>query len=124
MLEEIVVGYDGSEAAKRALDRAAVLTGYGSRLTVVTVASKPGYSERSRRLLDEAADLLLAQRVFARPVERVGGNVAEELIAAARELGADLLVVGTRKTALQRLALGSVSSAVVRRAPCDVLVTH
>jgi len=39
--EKIVVGYDGSDSAKRALDRAAGLTGTGSLLTVVIVAPSP-----------------------------------------------------------------------------------
>jgi nucleotide-binding universal stress UspA family protein len=123
MMERIVVGYDGSEPAKRALDRAAFLTGYGSRLAVVTIASSSGDVEKSSRLLDEASDRLLVQRVFARPIERVG-NVAEELIATVEELDADLLIVGTGKNARQRLPMGSISSTVVQSAPCDVLVTR
>jgi nucleotide-binding universal stress UspA family protein len=121
--QKIVVGYDGSESAKRALDRAAGLTGYGSLLTVVTVASSPSELEQSSHLLAEATDRLLVQRVFARPLERVG-NVADELIATVRELDADLLILGNGKNALQRLLLGSVSSTLVHRAPCDVLVTR
>jgi nucleotide-binding universal stress UspA family protein len=35
--KRILVAYDGSEAAQRALDRAAELAGYGSTVTVVTV---------------------------------------------------------------------------------------
>jgi len=38
----ILVGYDDSDAARRALDRAADLAGYGSRLTVVSVAQDEG----------------------------------------------------------------------------------
>jgi nucleotide-binding universal stress UspA family protein len=34
----ILVGYDGSEPAQRALDRAAELAGYGTTVTVVSVA--------------------------------------------------------------------------------------
>jgi len=118
-----VVGYDGSESAKRALDRAAGLTGYGSLLTVVTVASSPSELKKSSSLLAEATDRLLVQRVFARPLERVG-NATDELIATVQELDADLLIVGNGKNALQRFLLGSVSTALVHRAPCDVLVTR
>ena len=38
----ILVGYDDSDAARRALDRAADLAGYGSRLTVVSGARNEG----------------------------------------------------------------------------------
>lgn len=44
---------------------------------------------------------------------------------AARERGADLLVVGSHgRTGLTHLLLGSVAEAVVRHAPCDVLVVR
>jgi nucleotide-binding universal stress UspA family protein len=119
----IAVGYDGSESARRALSRAAALAGYGSQITVVTVATTPARLEESRRLLAEARSYLNEHRLFASTRERVG-DAAEELVAAVRELDADLLVVGNGKTALQRLALGSVSTRVVHRAPCDVLVVR
>jgi nucleotide-binding universal stress UspA family protein len=119
----IVVGYDGSDSARRALSRAAALAGYGSRLTVVSVASGPGQIDESRRLLAEAQDFLSAHRKLAGTRERVG-DAADELIEAARDLDADLLVVGNGKTALQRLLLGSVSTKVVHNAPCDVLVVR
>jgi Universal stress protein family len=98
---KIVVGYDRSEGARWALDRAAGLCGYGSLLTVVSVARSPSERERIGRLLLEASD---------------------ELIAAARDKEADLLVVGNGKTRLERALHGSVSSSLIRRAPCDVLV--
>jgi len=119
----IVVGYDGSESSGRALERAAALTGYGTELTVVSVAPDPAGLEESRRLLGQASDRLVLAHVFARLDERVG-DPADELIAAVKESDADLLVVGNGKTALQRLLLGSVSTTLVHNAPCDVLVTR
>jgi nucleotide-binding universal stress UspA family protein len=120
---KIVVGYDGSESAGRALERAAELSGYGTQLTVVSVARDPSGFEWSRRLLSEASDRLLRLRTFAQLDERVG-DPAEELLAAVAERGADLLVVGNGKTALQRFLLGSVSTKLVHDAPCDVLVAR
>jgi len=122
-LSKIVVGYDGSESSRRALDRAAALTGYGSQLTVVSVARKPRDLEGSRRLLSDASERLLRSRAFAQLDERVG-DPADELVAAATERQADLLIVGTGKNALQRLLLGSVSTELVHRSPCDVLVAR
>lgn len=53
------------------------------------------------------------------------GAPADELIAAARVASADLIVVGAaNKSALGRLFLGSVSSRVLRHAPCSVLVAR
>jgi nucleotide-binding universal stress UspA family protein len=117
----ILVGYDGSEAAVRALDAAADLAGYGSTLAVVSVGRerRPG----GPRPLADARERLLRRQVTARYLEPVG-DPAATLVETAYELEADLVVVGRRKSALQRLVLGSVSAKVVRRAPCDVLVVR
>lgn len=53
------------------------------------------------------------------------GNPKRAIIEVARKLGASLIVVGTHgRTGLSRIALGSVAEAVVRRAPCSVLVVR
>jgi nucleotide-binding universal stress UspA family protein len=131
----ILVGYDGSEVAQRALDAAAELAGYGSTLAVVSVARGPEderieYADgsdpggHSRSLLHEARERLIRRHVTARYLEPVG-EAAEMLVETARELDVDLIVVGRRnQSALQRLVLGSVSAKVVRRAACDVLVVR
>jgi nucleotide-binding universal stress UspA family protein len=53
------------------------------------------------------------------------GTPAEELIAAAQEVDADLIVVGAaNKSALGRLFLGSSSARVLSHASCSVLVAR
>ena len=122
--KNIVVGYDGSDAAQRALDRAADLVdGYGSTLAVVTVTGRDE-DDATTATLDDARDRLLARHVTASYVEHVG-DPAEMLVEAATTRSADLLVVGRRdQGALKRLVLGSVSAKVLDRAPCDVLVVR
>jgi nucleotide-binding universal stress UspA family protein len=120
--QNVVVGYDGSEAAKRALDRAAdLVNGYGSTLAVVSVVGRDGAAGGAAA---EARERLLARHVSARYLEP-RGDAAELLLDTATDLGADLLVVGRRDhNALQRLVLGSVSTKILHRAPCDVLVVR
>ena len=115
----IVVGFDGSEAATRALDAAADLAGYGSTLAVVAVRTRDG----DRGAAEQAREQLLQRHVQAR-FHEPAGEPAEQLVEKAQELGADLLVVGRRSRNPLRTLLGSVSSKVVRRAPCDVLVVR
>jgi nucleotide-binding universal stress UspA family protein len=119
----IVVGFDGSDSARRALDRAVSLAGYGSRLRVVYVAADAASGARGEQLLGEVERKLSERRVYGEAVQRVG-NPAEQLIAAAVEEHADLLVVGDDRGALERSAPGSVSSALVQRAPCDLLLAR
>ena len=116
--KSIVVGFDGSQGAWRALEEAAHLTGYGSTLTVVSVVPSAGPTEPA--VLDQARAWLLDRLVTATYVHRVG-DAADELVAAASELDADLLVVG-RRSEDGEPAPGSVSAEVVLRAVCDVLV--
>ncbi|MBK6532808.1 MAG: universal stress protein [Deltaproteobacteria bacterium] len=51
-----------------------------------------------------------------------GSSPAEIIVAHARAIRADAVVVGTHgRRGLDRLLLGSVAEAVVRHAPCSVL---
>jgi universal stress protein A len=76
---------------------------------------------RLRPWVDEAgkvADRAVEPRV-------VPGAAAERIVALARELGADLVVLATHgRTGLARVLLGSVAERVVREAPCSVLVVR
>jgi len=50
------------------------------------------------------------------------GDICDEILAMAREIGADLIVMGTHgRTGMNWLLSGSVATAVLRRAPCPVL---
>ena len=115
----ILVGYDGSDASVRALDVAADLAGYGSSLAVVTVrtGSVDGATAAAAR------EHLLRRHVVARYHEP-SGEPAEELVEKAKELDADLIVIGRRSRKPLRAFLGSVSARVVRRTDCDVLVVR
>ena len=116
---KILVGYDGSAAAGRALDAAADLVGYGSTLAVVTVQN----GVLGRSVAAAARARLHGRHVEARYLEP-SGEPAEQLVEAAHRLGADLVVIGRRNRPPLRGLLGSVSSRVVRRAGCDVLVVR
>ena len=53
------------------------------------------------------------------------GSPAGQIVTAAEDLGAELLVIGTRgRTGLARLALGNVAERVVRGAKCSVLAVR
>jgi nucleotide-binding universal stress UspA family protein len=132
---KIVVGYDGSDAAKRALSRAADLAGDDAEVVVVAAAEPraragitegahldPSEIERRRKDLDEAVAFLAERGIKAETIE-AQGDPGDVVVEVAKD--ADLAVVGSRGlNPLQRLLLGSVSSKVVHRADCDVLVVR
>ncbi len=151
--KKVLLATDGTEGSARA-SRAAFALAHssGAELHVVHVGQAapsnvsaaptrpmlpgepPGYAER------------LARRLLAREVEEVraaGGTVTDahhrmgqppvEVVALAAKLGADLLVVGSggprqmrRAVAAttRRAAIGFVADALVRTAPCPVLVVR
>jgi nucleotide-binding universal stress UspA family protein len=50
------------------------------------------------------------------------GDPAREILRAAKNVGADLIVMGSHgRTGIARVLLGSVAEAVLRRAECPVL---
>ena len=66
-----------------------------------------------------------AQRTVPTTSVEVSGDAATEIARFAAEFRCDLLVMGTHgRTGLRHLALGSVAEAVVRTAPCSVLVVR
>jgi len=94
-------------------------------------AALDSYRSRIARELEESrarlADLRAALSGQGPEVSQVlvEGTTDEALGAAARDLGADLLVVGTHgRTGLRWFFLGSVAQRVVRLAPVDVLVAR
>lgn len=114
----ILVGFDGSDASWRALDTAIHLTGYGSTLTVATVAPEG----ESPAAFAEVRQRVHARGLTAAYVQRAGDPV-EELLGAAREFDAELIVVGRRSDDdVGGAPRESVSASLVRRATCDVLV--
>jgi nucleotide-binding universal stress UspA family protein len=138
MIKTILVGYDESEPARRALERAASLAkAFEAKLIVTSVApvtvpasgrsigTDPTDTASAHRAeLHEAHVYLEGQGLTADYIEAVG-HEAESILEAARERSADLIVVGTREVGkLQRLLGQSVSDAVAHGARCDVLIVH
>lgn len=128
----VVVGYDGSQGARRALWRAAEAAGPGGVVVVVTAAPPPGPQEwetqtpidEPSHLLEEAAALLGQHGIeVSTRIERA--EPAEALAEATRCVGADLIVVGARGGSyLARTLRGPVAEKLVTRSPCDLLVAR
>jgi nucleotide-binding universal stress UspA family protein len=145
-LGHVLVPVDFSEGARAALELAAGLArSLNGRLTVLHVAEVA-----PRGLAGGAADFpeiekQLRAAAAARMAEftgpfKAGVNLqtevrcgfpfasekpAAQIVTAAAELKADLLVIGTHgRTGLDRVLLGSTAEYVVRHAPCAVLTVR
>lgn len=143
----VLVATDGSDDAVDAAARGVRLLGAADHVTVVSVVHTPtvvssgmesGFAGgmATPEIVDaawdaakEEADRNIDRTVAALPegpaVERriETGEPGLAIVAAAEELGADAVVIGSRgRGAIRRALLGSVSAHVVRHAPCAVLV--
>jgi nucleotide-binding universal stress UspA family protein len=136
-LRRIIVATDGSEASAKALrfvlskfqpDRS---TGKGVRvpihvsvLHVLPLIMYPGLKEGSKKLLEENVQKLTKAGFTAEPLCYLG-NPAEEIMKAASQQQADLIVMGAKGLgAIARFLIGSVSTRVVQHANCAVLVVR
>ena len=139
----VVVGFDGSESAYRALDAAALLiSGRVGTVEIVYVAHVAAGAEMSSSALTESikafdsAELEFADAVRDRLADieyrwrfqRRDGQIAHELIAVADELNRDyggdagiVIVVGSAMHTLHHV-VGSVPVALVRHAKYPVVV--
>jgi nucleotide-binding universal stress UspA family protein len=94
----------------------------------------PGYAERqARKLLDRQVEEIQAEGGTVTETHLKMGRPAAAVVALAAETGADLLVVGSggpcqmrRAVAAttRRAAIGRAADAIVRTAPCPVLVVR
>jgi nucleotide-binding universal stress UspA family protein len=133
----ILLCYDDSAEAERALERVAeIAAAVPSRVTVVGVVEQthqagpftgavdPIEGKQHTRLLEQALWALSDRGITAATLNLTGAP-AESILDAARETGADLIVLGSRqRSVVRRLLAGSVSVEVIAEAPCDVLVVR
>jgi nucleotide-binding universal stress UspA family protein len=129
----LVVGYDGSDGSRRALARVSELAIDYRALVIVAVAPEirsagmgvdlAGAPVDTERLLGEARELLDGCEGGAIQRRAAVGDPAIVLTDIAREVDAQLVIVGRRGgDFVTRTLLGSVAERVVQAAPCDVLV--
>jgi len=145
---KILLATDSSEEAELALSTAIDLANStNSQLHVVTVGPwnpDPSYAsheaslrwetyEQASEAIGKEVQEILDNQV--RKIEEGGGSVQEahqrrgrkdeEIVRVAEEIGAGLIVMGSRGLGgVRRALMGSVSDSVIRHAHCPVLVVR
>lgn len=136
----VVVGVDGSphsyaairlakqEADYRGTGLAAVMA-YTSDSALGTPAARPLATPSAPDEQRQVSESTLRQTVTEAlgaddgvELRVVAGAAGRALVQEARTLGADLMVLATRKERAPSRLLGAVSQYVLRNAPCPVLV--
>ena len=144
-ISPVVVGYDFSQSGRAALHRAVTLAGRAPFhvLHVVcaidpkeAIPSLPSYNGVDYMYAARVQEALAAETQHELDQADVRGSVhffvharigkaADEILALAEEVGADLIIVGSKRmTGLERLILGSTSERVMRDAGCTVEIAR
>jgi nucleotide-binding universal stress UspA family protein len=151
-MTHILVATDGSEQSLKAVRYLRTLLGEAApeKVSVIAVvrplaavpfATDFGEEDHAAQQATIDPESLSFQRAAQQAVDRVAaeldgmgssvdtlvriGTPADQIIRAADELEADLIVIGGRgKGAMEAIVLGSVAYRVLHHAPCPVLVTR
>jgi nucleotide-binding universal stress UspA family protein len=142
---KILVATDFAKAAERALDSALHVAAPDAEIHVVNAWTYPvgswglsALGDRTGALgtlrsaltqaaAEQGARLEAAQAAAGRPItfRLVHGAAADVVTELAAAEGFDLVAVGTHgHRGIRRIVLGSVAEAIIRHAPCSVLISH
>jgi nucleotide-binding universal stress UspA family protein len=135
----VVVGVDGSAASRKAIRLAAqearyrqaqlvAVMAYGRERVLGAPAAQPVATlttvdhERSaaESSLREAVVEALGNQADHVELRVEAGTAGRQLVEAAREIRAQLIVIATRGS--MSMLLGTVSQYVLRKAPCPILI--
>jgi nucleotide-binding universal stress UspA family protein len=136
MFKSILVAWDGSTHAERALSEAIDLArAQGARLTLMTVAAPvrvwagPYVPAVSEEELLQAAEKIVAEGEalvpgdVAHSARTASGHAGAELLSRAEAADHDLIVMGSRgRGAVRSAVLGSVSHYVLNHSDVPVLI--
>jgi nucleotide-binding universal stress UspA family protein len=131
MFNTVLVGLDLSPAEQPIIDCLPALQNWGVQRVVLIHVIQVGYIEGATLAheqeyvdwLEKLAQPLRAAGLQTEVCIRVSGLPADEILAAATEYRADLIVIGSRgHNLLSRIFLGSVARAVIRKTILPVLL--
>lgn len=143
-INTVVVGYDGSDSADRALDAALAVLNAGGALHLVSAAEAPSAREiraalaqvpdefrseidlmsEPRGQLEAAAERASEGDVLVTP-HLLDDDPASAILALADDVNADMIVVGSRGLGrASRVVRGSVSTKIAMHSQRDFMVIH
>jgi nucleotide-binding universal stress UspA family protein len=127
----ILLATDGRKNSEKAENYAFEYAKLHNATLCIAYAVNPRPEEEKEKLVKEGMDQLA--RLKARGAELgvevktflEAGNPYEAILATAKRVKAEVIIVGTSgKTAIDRVLIGSVSEYIVRHAECTVIVVR
>jgi nucleotide-binding universal stress UspA family protein len=124
---KIVVAWNGKREAARALADAGPLLDAADQITLLTIDAKPGYEGVGPAPGADIAAHLARRglRVELRNLDGLGRSEIDTLIAGARAVDADLIVMGGYgRPRLSEMVFGGMTRAMAMKSPLPVLMSH
>ncbi|MHA3102595.1 universal stress protein [Acinetobacter sp. ANC 3791] len=143
--KHILVPVDGSETSLAAVKQASsIAKAFSSKVTAVCVLAVDPFvavefvntdqfindyvakaKEEIQEILEQAKSLFAQEGVTAETQILEGQTIHKEIVEATKELGADLIVIGSHgRKGIKKLFLGSVTQAILSESTVPVLVVH
>jgi nucleotide-binding universal stress UspA family protein len=136
-MKRVLVGFDGSEGAENALNKAMMILDDDGELIIIAIIPLPS----DRNLLDQKTYEIIksrAQNIINSVIHDIGSHsfiingmvkegedIAAVIIDVANELRCDLIVLGSRgSSSLGKYPIGSVANKVVQYAAKPVMVVR
>ena len=136
-MKRVLVGFDGSEGAENALNKAMMIIDDDGELILLAIIPSPS----ERNLLDKKTTELIKTRahtMLTNVIRDIGSHgfsingmvkeadeIAAVIIDVANELRCDLIVLGSRgSSTLGKYPIGSVANKVVQYAAKPVMVVR
>jgi len=131
----VPVALGGEGVGRGLVEKAAKLLSDGGTITLVHVMEEiPGYvaasipreklAGRRNEAMRKMDAIAAAARKLKVETDVRSGNAPNNILEAAKDCGADLIIIGSHSPGLQDYFIGSTAARVVRHAKCSVLVSR
>lgn len=135
-MKRILVGFDGSEGAENALNKAMLLIDENGELILIAVVPIPSdqnlinkkdqklLKEKAQNLIDSVINDIGSHDYMIRGIVEEG-DIAAKIIDMASELDCDLIVLGSKgKSEFGSYPIGSIANKVVQYAHKPVMIVR
>ena len=136
-MKRILVGFDGSEGAENALNKAMMIIADDGELIILAIIPLPSdrnlldqktyeiIKSRAQNLINSVIHDIGSHSFIINGMVKEGEDIAAVIIDVANELRCDLIVLGSRgSSSLGKYPIGSVANKVVQYAAKPVMVVR
>ena len=124
-VERILIAFDGSNAAARAVRRLVHLRPFGEEVKVEVIHVHKDEPKESELVLQLEQAYLRAHGIRAQTASLQGDSPESEIVSYATQYGADIVVAGAHSVSkLREVAFGSTTAALLKDCPVPLFIDN